>query len=160
MYHTLSFVDLAPVEEFNSTYREIQAKRAGARAIGKLRGQKPQPKPQAAGIFDVYNKVVNKQVKVPKFGYMGRIKKVADKFQTKTPEMLMKKSKSSNKALVQNEAELKGEEVPSVTVTREDTLEGDLDNDDTLQPGRTSSAMSSMSQNVSRVDFKLPSIVE
>ena len=151
VYHTLPFVDLSPVDGFKATIREIQERRAGAIAMSKLRGLKQQ-KTQGPAILNVLNKVVNKQPTTKKFGYLGRIKKVADKFQSKWPEPNMQKTKTLSKASYY------GEENPSITIT--DALDGEMDTEEIPLRRQTSSAISNVSQTFSRGDFKLPSIIE
>lgn len=67
VYHTLPFVDLSPVDALNDTMKGIQARRARAIALSKLRGFKAK-KVETPAIMNLFNKVVNKQgPPVPKF---------------------------------------------------------------------------------------------
>ena len=158
VYHTLSFVDLTPVEGINSTIREIQERRAGSMAMGRLRGQRQQ-KQQGPAILSVFNKAISRQPPKKQFGYKSRIKKVADKYQGKSPRAVSaRKSKMSSRGSYHNEGMVKGEDFPNVTVT--EAFDGDIEHDEHALGGQAISATSNMSQAASKVDFKLPSIVE
>ena len=136
VYHALSFVDLSPVDSFNETMRELQARRAGSIALSRAKGQKTQ-KVQQPTLFQVYKNVVNKPTAPAKrFGYMGRIKKVADKYQGKSGDGLMKK-KSSGDATEQ----------PNVVVTKYESSDGDGDNENHGGMARTDSNITQVSQN-------------
>ena len=156
MYHALSFVDLSPVDSFNETMRQIQARRAGSIALNRAKGQKAQKVQQQPTLYTIYKNVVNKPPPPKRFGYKGRIKKVADKYQGKPGEMQMKKkSKISSKSSDHNEAVLK-ETQPNIVVTKDENADDDVENHGGMLMARTDSNVTQMSQNNSRVDFKLP----
>ena len=165
VYHTLAFSDLTPVYVINNTIKEIQARRAGALAVSRLRGFRKKKADEPA-ILNIYNKVVNKPVPSAKrYGQGSRIKKVAEKFQgpltgkQSSPES----SKASKKKKEQSET---GKEAP-VKIQLEsgdasgqfEVLESEADEDDASMIHNGSSTSGSFSAG-SKVEFKLPSIVE
>ena len=134
VYHTLSFVDLSPVECFNETMRQIQARRAGTIALNRARREKAQKVSQQPTLYKLYKNVLNKPAPQKRFGYMGRIKKVADKYQGKAGEVLVKKKSVAEEVVP-----------PNVIITKDDnSVDGDGDND--IHGGLMDRTESNMSQ--------------
>ena len=151
------------MDALNQTMKEIQARRAGTMAVNKLRGVRPK-KQEVPAILSLFNKVVGKPAQPTKrFRYQGRIKKVAEKYQgplsNQSPDDLSKKMRgqtSETLVTIPTESTDKTHD-PLSDGSRAELSEYEMDD---VEIERRASSGLSISPTQSKVDFKLPSIVE